>query len=205
MAKHLPTNCPSSEKTMKDLLQERSKATFNPTKITNLLDGSQNATVRRQYLESLIANDPTGIFSNDENHYMHRTDRHVRSLAKHVRLMELCRSIGIGEKYDGEIVLDPDFHTLIEALADDLPTYLHWVMWVPNIISLCDEEQQAKWLPLCRDWKMIGCYAQTELGHGSNVRALETTATFLKEEHGGDPGGSWIVHSPTLTSIKFWP
>lgn len=52
---------------------------------------------------------------------------------------------------------------------------------------------------------MIGCYAQTELGHGSNVRALETTATFLKEEHGGDPGGSWIVHSPTLTSIKFWP
>ena len=132
MAKNLPTNCLSSEKTMKDLLQERSKATFNSRKITNLLDGSQNATVRRQYLESLIANDPTGIFSNQENHYMHRTDRHVRSLAKHVRLMELCRSIGIGEKYDGEIVLDPDFHTLIEALADDLPTYLHWVMYIPK-------------------------------------------------------------------------
>jgi len=78
-------------------------------------------------------------------------------------------------------------------------------MFVPNILTLCDTEQQAKWLPLCRDWKMIGCYAQTELGHGSNIRALETTATFLKESDGGDVGGSWIINSPTLTSTKFWP
>ncbi len=78
-------------------------------------------------------------------------------------------------------------------------------MFQPNIVSLCDEEQQARWLPLCRDWKMIGCYAQTELGHGSNIRALETTATFLPESKGGDKGGSWIINSPTLTSGKFWP
>ena len=78
-------------------------------------------------------------------------------------------------------------------------------MFQPNIVSLCDEEQQARWLPLCRDWRMIGCYAQTELGHGSNIRALETTATFLPESKGGDQGGSWIINSPTLTSGKFWP
>lgn len=52
---------------------------------------------------------------------------------------------------------------------------------------------------------MIGCYAQTELGHGSNIRALETTATFLPELKGGQKGGSWIINSPTLTSGKFWP
>eukprot|EP00957_Ditylum_brightwellii_P076617 5823417-Ditylum_brightwellii.AAC.1 len=78
-------------------------------------------------------------------------------------------------------------------------------MFVPNIISLCDEEQQAEYLPLVRDWKMIGCYAQTELGHGSNVRALETTATFLPESKGGQAGGSFVINSPTLTSSKFWP
>jgi len=83
---------------------------------------------------------------------------------------------------------------------------LHWVMFQPNIVSLCDEEQKARWLPLCRDWRMIGCYAQTELGHGSNIRALETTATFLPESKGGQKGeGSWVINSPTLTSGKFWP
>ena len=82
---------------------------------------------------------------------------------------------------------------------------LHWVMFQPNIVSLCDDEQRARWLPLCRDWRMIGCYAQTELGHGSNIRALETTATFLPESKGGQQGGSWVINSPTLTSGKFWP
>ena len=46
---------------------------------------------------------------------------------------------------------------------------------------------------------MIGCYAQTELGHGSNVAGLETTATLDKSID------KWIIHSPTITSTKFWP
>ena len=44
--------------------------------------------------------------------------------------------------------------------------------------------------------QIIGCYAQTELGHGSNVQGLETTATF-------DPQtDEFIINSPTLTSSK---
>jgi acyl-CoA oxidase len=52
---------------------------------------------------------------------------------------------------------------------------------------------------------MIGCYAQTELGHGSNVRALETTATFEPESKSGMKGGTFNINSPTITSAKFWP
>jgi len=188
-----------------DLQNERRKASFSVEKITNMLDGGADRTKRRRQIEEIIERDPSGIFSNEDNMYLHRTDRHIRALAKHVRMVEICRKLGIGNECNGEIVMSKDFPLMIKAIADDLPTSLHWVMFVPNISSLCDEEQKAKWLPLCRDWKMIGCYAQTEIGHGSNVRALETTATFLPESKGGDEGGNWIIHSPTLTSSKAWP
>jgi len=42
-------------------------------------------------------------------------------------------------------------------------------MFALSIRELGDEEQLAKWLPQVKALKMIGCYAQTELGHGSNV------------------------------------
>ena len=40
--------------------------------------------------------------------------------------------------------------------------------FVPTIQGQGDPEQQAKWLPLARDYKIIGAYAQTELGHGES-------------------------------------
>jgi len=201
---------PPPKGTNSDLALERSRASFNPEEITHLLDGGPNRTVRRRRLQDIIENDPTDIFSNEENNYLSRTDRHVRAMAKSVRLLEICRSLGVGEENDsavpGEVSLSPDFETLQYAIADDpLPVSLHWYMFVPNIITLCDDEQKARWLPLCRDFRMIGCYAQTELGHGSNVRGLETTATFLSEGNGGQKGGSWVINSPTVTSLKFWP
>ena len=47
--------------------------------------------------------------------------------------------------------------------------------------------------------QLVGAYAQTELGHGSNVRGLRTTATFDPETD------EWVLETPTLTSMKFWP
>lgn len=69
-------------------------------------------------------------------------------------------------------------------------------MFIPAIKGQGTEEQQHKWLPLAYKMAIIGCYAQTELGHGSNVQGLETTATF-------DPTtDEFIMHSPTVTSTK---
>jgi acyl-CoA oxidase len=67
-------------------------------------------------------------------------------------------------------------------------------------IRLCgSEEQRAHWLPLSNAGKILGTYCQTELGHGTFVRGIETTATY---DVGTD---EFIVHSPTLSSTKFWP
>lgn len=72
-------------------------------------------------------------------------------------------------------------------------------MFIPALMSQGSPEQQAKWLPMAQKLEIIGTYAQTELGHGTFVRGLETTATYDPEtEH-------FIIHSPTLTSTKWWP
>ena len=47
-------------------------------------------------------------------------------------------------------------------------------------------------------WEITGAYAQTELGHGSNVRGLELQATW--DQHSKD----FVLHSPTLTASKWW-
>jgi acyl-CoA oxidase len=45
---------------------------------------------------------------------------------------------------------------------------------------------------------ILGCYLQTELGHGTGVSQLETTATFLPLTQ------EFEIHSPTFTSSKWW-
>ena len=87
----------------------------------------------------------------------------------------------------------------VGMLDEPLPTALHWGMFVPTIRGQATEEQKEEWLPLAMEMKTVGTYAQTELGHGTFLRGLETTATF-------DPDtDEFIVHSPTLTSTKWWP
>ena len=54
-------------------------------------------------------------------------------------------------------------------------------------------------MPQIKNVDMIGCYAQTELGHGSNVAALETTATLDKATD------EFVIHTPTITATKYWP
>ena len=72
-------------------------------------------------------------------------------------------------------------------------------MFKLTIANLSSEEQKARWMPDICQVNLIGCYCQTELGHGSDVASLETTATLDKTTD------EFVIHSPTVSSTKMWP
>ena len=90
--------------------------------------------------------------------------------------------------------------TLYMAMLNgSLQSSLHYVMFELTVRYLADDDQIKEWLPKVLSMQMIGNYTQTELGHGSNVRGLETTATLDMETD------EWVINSPTITSTKWWP
>ncbi|KAJ5564605.1 Acyl-coenzyme A oxidase [Penicillium frequentans] len=84
-------------------------------------------------------------------------------------------------------------------IANASPLGLNFLMFRKAIELQGTPEQQKYWLPLIDGAKVNGAYAQTEVGHGTFVRGIETTATF---NHDTD---EFILHSPSLTSTKIWP
>lgn len=76
---------------------------------------------------------------------------------------------------------------------------VHYGMFLPTIVGQGTDEQRAEWEEKAREISIIGTYAQTELGHGTFVRGLETTATYDAET------GEFVLNSPTLSSYKWWP
>ena len=67
-----------------------------------------------------------------------------------------------------------------------------------SVLQLGTRPHHEKYLPGIASLELPGCYAMTETGHGSNVRDLETTATY-------DPAArELVVHSPDEASGKDW-
>lgn len=63
-------------------------------------------------------------------------------------------------------------------LHDSTPVHVHFVMFVPALMGHANEEQQAKWLSDALTMKIIGSYAQTELGHGKLLEFVQSLPIF---------------------------
>ncbi|KMZ63073.1 Acyl-CoA oxidase [Zostera marina] len=170
------------------LAEERKKAEFDVEVMKIAWAGSEHAFRTNDRISRLVANDPE--FSNHGKMTLTRKDLLKSTLRKSAHAWKIINELRLTEEEATKL-----------RFYVDQPGYtdLHWYMFIPAIKGQGTEEQQKKWLPLAYKMQIIGTYAQTELGHGSNVQGLETTATF-------DPlTDEFVIHSPTLTSSKWWP
>ncbi|CAA2978417.1 peroxisomal acyl-coenzyme A oxidase 1-like [Olea europaea subsp. europaea] len=170
------------------LVDERKKAQFDVDAMKIVWAGSRHAFEVSDRISKLVAGDPA--FRKDDRTMLPRKELFKNTLRKAAYAWKRIIELRLSEEEASKL----RFYVDEPAFTD-----LHWGMFVPAIKGQGTDEQQQKWLPLAYKMQIIGCYAQTELGHGSNVQGLETTATF-------DPKtDEFIIHSPTLTSSKWWP
>jgi acyl-CoA oxidase len=73
---------------------------------------------------------------------------------------------------------------------------VQWGLFGGAITALGTEDHHRRYLPGAMDLSLLGCFAMTESGHGSDVESLGTTATY-------DPATDEIVvHTPTEVDRK---
>ena len=67
-----------------------------------------------------------------------------------------------------------------------------------NTLRILGTERHEQFRKDCEEVNDVGCFALTELGHGSNVKGLQTTATYDRETD------EFVLNTPEEKGMKFW-
>ncbi|KAJ5516266.1 hypothetical protein N7527_007826 [Penicillium freii] len=169
------------------LARERRQSNIATEELGHHLLASDGFLERQARILPIIQQEP--LFSKDQQQNLSRPERFKLGVAR-AKLLRRMRDTHRWSYLE---------YQMAEYLVDDVsPYFLHMEMFITTIREQASDEQQAYWLPLTKSWKIIGAYAQTELGHGSNVRGLELEARWDSRTK------EFVLHSPTLTASKWW-
>lgn len=177
---------PSGRQGSQCLTTEREKSSIDTKKLASYMF-TDEILARNDRILKVLQNDP--VFDKSQNYFQGRNERIEASLAKGKRL----RQLSVKHKWTKE-----EYEAANQLIAEPTPYGLHASMFLVTLREQGTPAQREKFLAKAENYEYIGCYAQTELGHGSNVRGLETTATWNPEDK------TFTLHSPHLTASKWW-
>lgn len=177
---------PSGPQGSELLQQERAKSNLNVDQLAAFLFTQEILDRNARILEILKA-DP--VFDKSQDYFRGRTEKFEAALARAKRL----RQLSVEHQWS-----DDEHYVANGLIGEPTPYGLHNTMFLKTLEEQGTPEQHKLFLEKAQRFEYIGCYAQTELGHGSNVRGLETTATWNADDK------TFTIHSPHLTASKWW-
>ncbi len=184
-----PSNTPSkySGGTSHILPEERARSSFNVEELYDFLNGGKEGTKRRHFIESTISKDPEDLH---RIYNFSRSDYLKHEVKEFIRIHKPFKNFKPTRE---DICYMSDVAIGFGSLNNSHGIFLSTVFGQGN------DEQVAFWVPKLLNFEITGSYAQTELGHGSNVRGLQTIAEYDKNTE------EFVLNTPTLTSMKWWP
>ncbi|UZP35051.1 hypothetical protein NXS19_002867 [Fusarium pseudograminearum] len=177
---------PSGPQGSELIAKERAQSDINVDQLATFLF-TKEVLERNAKILKILQEDP--VFDKSQNYFRGRTDRLEAALARGKHLKRLR---------DKHNWTEEEHHVANDLISEPTPYGLHSTMFLKTLEEQGTPAQHELFLEKARNYEIIGCYAQTELGHGSNVRGLETTATWNPEDK------TFTLHSPHLTASKWW-
>ncbi|KAF9435136.1 acyl-Coenzyme A oxidase [Entomortierella beljakovae] len=157
-----------------------------------LYQGKENVEAMRVAYQ-LIQRDPELRMTEGHHYDLTRAqdrEQTMRQIARSVEYSKTIKEPRLRKAFSNAMIL------YSESFA--MRMYVHEMLFNQALTLFGSAEQQDKWMEDIINWRVIGCFAMTELGHSSSLRGLETTSTF---DHATN---EWVIHSPTLTATKWW-
>ncbi|EIF00405.1 acyl-CoA dehydrogenase family protein [Saccharomonospora glauca] len=165
--------------------------------LTRLLDGRW-ASVRRDVREHLAAQAVRGALDTaglDVAAHRELIARQLRALAETGRpRLGFPTEYGGGGDIGAAVV---SFEMLgFGDLSLMVKSGVQWGLFGGAVHLLGTRYHHERYLPDIMSGALLGCFAMTEVGHGSDVQHLRTTATY-------DPGtAEFVVHTPDAAASK---
>ncbi|MGY6522177.1 MAG: acyl-CoA dehydrogenase family protein [Mongoliitalea sp.] len=174
--------------------EHHSEQNFNVSELIKMLDGTQGDLISK--VKKVIA-DPAFAYREFES----LQDQREQTL---LWCQELAKQ-GFGAwafpKFaDGKDDMEGYFAIMETLSYHDLSMVIkfgvQFGLWGMSIFFLGTEKHHRKYLKDVGSLKLPGCFAMTETGHGSNVRGLETTATYNHDTK------TFTIHTPNPDARK---
>jgi acyl-CoA oxidase len=168
--------------------QQETRFNFEVDELTRLLDGDQAEIIRK--VKTILA-DPEFNYVDPGNLDAYR--KQVLQWCKHLADQGLG-GIAYPKKYGGKNDMAAYFSVMETLSYHDLSMVIkfgvQFGLWGMSVYYLGTEKHHKKYLKAIGSLELPGCFAMTETNHGSNVKGIETTATY---DHASQ---TFIVHTP---------